>query len=401
MNDKINKSSTKEKILEALAEAEDEQELLHNEVESLQVIVDDLRKETTRKNNSITKLETLVQEEDIKKRGLIKQLASQSSDIELGKKTTEQLSNLTLKLGETEAELVLVKKELWQKKEDIKAFKNQITELEEELTKPEKQKSLRPNIEPLRWFYKTLTAIALVGVTIIVSYIVWSTWMVVGPKADDTSLPISFINYDNGIIAACHDSAGVTLKPKDGGDLEISGVDVSIAKWAKKAGFTGILYGRLIQWNGKVMLIGPDEYEIVRVDVDAIVSRFEELGCHDILALVENPDNIKLPPPFKYTSEGELKFYEARRKVAGFVPVVWGKDRRVLYISSDNVHGFISSNGIIMKIDDEKVSVSFEAPEKKEVSSLTKTISKKVKEVAGISFDQFGEWVGNNEKMLH
>ncbi len=89
---KVTKSSTKEAIMTALTEAQEEQNLLHEEVTTLQSMIDEMEITTNNKNDVILNLESQVQEEDIKKKALIKQLASQTTDIELA---GEKLKNTT------------------------------------------------------------------------------------------------------------------------------------------------------------------------------------------------------------------------------------------------------------------------------------------------------------------
>ena len=95
---KVTKSNTKDEILAELAEAKKEQGLLHTEITTL--------------NTKIEGLEILGQEEDVKKRGLIKQLAIQTTDIELGKKMTEKYNADMDSLQSTAEELMSVQSKL-------------------------------------------------------------------------------------------------------------------------------------------------------------------------------------------------------------------------------------------------------------------------------------------------
>ncbi len=368
---KITKSNTKEEILTALDKALKEQDLLHNEVESLQVIVEDLGKETARKDSSITKLETLVQEEDVKKQGLIKELAAQSTNIELAKKKTEKYGEIKESLESTMAELETAKGGLLSANKKVDVLTSELESFKNRALPPNKKKG---------GFFKFLlkgTAMGAVVVAVIMVFVFLYN--------DTSKFPLSFIVHDNGITTISHNPNGCTLKSEDGEKLETSGVDVSIAKWAKEAGFDSILYGNISKVDGVVILSGANEFSTV-VNMNDLVEKLDTLGYYNTLALVDNPENIVLPEPFRVTSQGVLNFYEGRRKLAGILPVFWGENKRVLYISSDNITGSISSTGIFMDDGIIKDSVSFEKPAKIEEDSS---------EVAEVMFGKFNEWKEN------
>jgi len=161
---------------------------------------------------------------------------------------------------------------------------------------------------------------------------------------------------------------------------------MSIAKWAKEAGYSGIMYGEIMKNNdGQIVLTGANMFDYETININKIISKFEYLGCYDILALVDNPENIVLPSPFKYVSQGELKFYEGRRKLAGIIPVFWGKNQKAFYISSDNIVGFITPTGIFM---DDGITTTAVAFEEGEVEKVTDDFST----VVDGAFDKVKEW---------
>lgn len=342
---KITKSNTKEEILEALDKALEEQNVLHTEVTTL--------------NGKIEGLEILVQEEDVKKKGLITELANQSVDIDLAKQQTEQLDDLVLQLGEANAKLDSAEKEREVVQNELFTTQKKVEMLTEELDSF-KNRALPPKAKKTkRGFFKFMWKKAAVVAVVAVIIVAYNFYNLSGIES-----PMNIATYDNGIIAMSHDPNMLTLTATDGGDLGISGVDVSIAKWAKKAGFSGILYGQVLKNDlDIIVLAGNDKFDYTTVDINKLADKFRELGCYSILALVDNPSNLNLPAPFRVTSKGALEFYEGRRKLAGFIPVMWGKDQRVFYIASDNVKGFISSGGIFMDDGNTSTAVAFDNAE--------------------------------------
>ena len=334
---KITKTSTKEEIMKALEEAEKEVGILNTEIVTL--------------NGNIEHFEILVKEEDVKKKGLVEQLASQSANIELARKKTEKYAEIKTMLKSTREELEAVKAKLFNANKKIELLQLEITKLEEELTRPKKAVPLpRKQKEIFKLFPKAAAACIIVVATIVAMIYL---------HVDEDHYPMYFAKYDNGVIGVSHDANILTLKAKDGGDLEIGGVDVAVSKWAMDAGYDGVLYGKIIRADdGRIVLHGNGDYDYTTVDMVKLGKEFEKRDCYNVLALVDNPENIILPGPFKTTSQGELKFYEGRRKLAGFVPVLWGKDRRILYVVSDNINGFISSDAIFMNDGTIKASVS-------------------------------------------
>lgn len=408
---KITKSNTKDEILVALTGAIEEQDLLHGEVESLQVIVDDLQKETAKKDSSITSLETLVQEEDVKKKNLIKEFASQSSAIELANKKTEKYVEIKETLKSTLQELELVKGKLLSANEKVKFLTAELESF--------KNRALPPNKKKGGFFKKLFTAVASTAVVVVVVLAIMSFYCY---NEKDTNA-LTIISYDNGIIAMSYDENILTLQSEDASNLTIGNVDTTIAKWAYEADYDGILFGDIMKADdGRIMLTGST-FEYRTVDINEVAELFIELECYNVLALVNNSENLDLP--FKSVSKGDLEFYENRRKIAGILPVFWGKDRRVLHISSDNITGFISSTGIFMEDVNHKEFVLFETVEVEEedlqtagvnfdkIKELKETASETASEIAdvcldkiegckeksskisGVCFDKFKEWKEN------
>ncbi len=182
------------------------------------------------------------------------------------------------------------------------------------------------------------------------------------------NIPVSVINpvsvmtftETDGIVSARHNGQS-NLKTEDGILIE----DSVIATWASTAGFDGVLFGTLIELNGKVELerSGEGAFEFSEIGIEHVVSKFKEMGCSNVLALVENKDNLTLPEIFTQTSEGNLEVYESRRKLAGIIPVFWGKEKKQLNIKSDNVYAYITSDIMFMEIKGVKASVSLNAEE--------------------------------------
>jgi hypothetical protein len=365
---KITKSNTKEEILTALDKALEEQDILHNEVESLQVIVDDLGKETARKDNSITNLESLVQEEDVKKKDLIKELANQSADIELAKQQTGKLDKLALQLGEVNTTVDSAKKELNSKKNELFVAQKKIELLSTEL-ESFKNRALPSDIKKgFRRFFN-FKKMAFVSVIIFITIVIGAVYVTLpdriikllsrvqenGPvEIIDPLAGMSFTETD-GIITARHDKGG-TLQTKDGISID----DSVIVKWATKAGFDGVLFGTLENHNGKVILerSGSGKYEFSEMDINLIESRFKELSCTNVLAFVDNKDNIILPGIFSQTSQGNLEVFKSHRMLASFIPIFWGKEKTQMNIKSGNVYAYITSNEIFMEIKGIKASTT-------------------------------------------
>lgn len=375
---KVTKSSTKEEILKALDEVSEEQEILHMEVTTLNETIEGLEtvaeKEqgvlhtevtalnktiegletvATERNDAVLKLETLVQEEDVKKKGLIKELASQSADIELARKKSEKYVEIKETLKSAKQELEAVEGKLFSANKKIELLTSELESFKNRALPSSGTKKGKF----FRFFGKASTVVIVVIVAIVVTV---AAVVMFNYYHNEDNYSINIARYDNGIIAMSHDSDMLTLVTKDGSNMVISGVDVTISRWAKEAGYDGILYGKIMVNDlDTIVLAGNDKYDYTTINVDKLAWKFKDLGCYNILALVDNPSNIVLPAPFRLTSEGDLKFYESRRKLAGFIPVFWGKDKRLFNITSDNITSFISTSGIFMDDGTTKAFVSF------------------------------------------
>lgn len=365
MSNTIKASSTKPEILAALAEATEEQNVLHKEVVTL--------------NEKIESLETLAKEDGVKKQGLIKQIADQASDVELAKKKTEKYNEIKETLTSTKKELEAVKAELFAANKKVELLTTELAGLKNRALPPKKQRKFFRN------FLKTAAVCSVIAFVVV---------SMVALNVDKDIDELTFITYDNGITAASYDPDILTIKVKD--DVELTGADVSIAKWAKEAGYTGIIYGEVMKNDNEQIVFTGSMFEYHTVNIDELVSKLDELQCYNVLALVNNPENIVLPPPF-HVSQGELKFYEGRRKLAGIVPVFWGKDKRVINISSDNITGFISSTGIFMDDGIHKTSVSFNVVEETEVEEVVEA-EEDSSEVVNAEVSKFTEW---KEKVIN
>jgi hypothetical protein len=396
---KITKSNTKDEILAALAEAKEEQDLLHNEVESLQKDVDILgvvAAERDRDNTEkITNLEFLVQEEDVKKKGLIKELAKQSADVELASKKTEKYVEIKETLKSTIQELELVKGELLSANKKVELL---TTELESF-----KNRALPSGIKKGFGRFFNFKKMAFVSVIIFAVVVLFGSVYVTTSDSENGfvvymnelitkvqhNIPIEGINplasmtfiTTDGVVTARHND-GTILQTKDGVIID----DSIIIKWASKAGFDGILFGTLTNLFDKVDLerTGAGAYENTEIDIERVASKFKELGCDNVLALVENEDNLNLPGIFTQTSNGKLEIFESRRMLAGFVPVFWGKEKKQMNIKSDNVYAYITSDTIFMEVKGIKASVNLEVMKEDDSS-----------EVAGVKFGKFKQWKEN------
>jgi len=378
--EKITASSTKPEILAALAEAEKKQDLLHTEITGLNISIEELEKLSKEKSDAIIKLEELAQEDGMKKQGLIKEIASQASDIELARKKTEKYVEVKTALESAKKELESAKSELFAANKKIELLTYELAGLKSRALPPKKKRKF---FSPL---LKTAAACSIVVFGVVAMIALYG-------YVGESDFPLYFVKHDNGITTISHNPNGPTIKSD--GDVDVSNdVNVCITKWAEKAGFDSVLYGNVSKANEVIILSESDESGIF-VTMDKLVEKLDTLGFYNTLALVNNPENIKLPKPFKVTSEGELKFYEGRRKVAGIVPVFWGKDKKVFYISSDNIAGFITSTGIFMDDGITKTSVPFEAV-KPEVKGKAKevTTDDSSKE-PNVVFSKLAEWKEN------
>jgi hypothetical protein len=357
---KITKSNTKEEILTALDKALEEQEVLHNEVESLNEKVEQLTTVAVERLESNLTLESQVQEEDVKKQGLIKELAGQSTVIELAKKKTEKYVEIKETLKSTMAELETVKGELLSANKKVELLTSELESF--------KNRALPSGIKKGfgRFFnFKKMATVSVVIFAVVVlfgsiyvttsdsenGFVVYMNELITKiPDKINTLIsrvqengpveiidPLAGMNFTetDGIVTASHDK-GSTLQTKDGVSID----DSAIVKWATKAGFDGVLFGTLANHNGKVVLerFGSGKYEFSEMDVNLIESRFKELSCTNVLAFVDNKDNIILPGIFSQTSQGNLEVFESRRMLAGFVPVFWGKGKTQINIESDNIY---------------------------------------------------------------
>jgi len=364
---KVTKSSTKDEILEALTEAKEEVNILHTEVTSLNGKIEGLETMATEKVEVIVELEALVQQEDGKKKGLIKELASQSTDIELAKQQTVELDDLSSKLGQAHAELDSAKKEMEAVQSELFAANKKVKLLTTEL-ESFKNRALPSGIKRGFGRFFSFKKMAVVSVIVFVSVISFGAIYMVVPhdnafmdKIDKIisrvqhNIPIEIVNplaamtftKTNDVITARHDD-GTELQTKDGVTID----DSVIVTWALKAGFDGVLFGTLTDLYDKVDLEqnNADPYENTEIDINHIASRFKELGCTNVLALVENRGDLTLPEIFTHSSKGKLEVYESRRKLAGFFPVFWGKEKTQMNIKSDNVYAYITSDGIFMEV---------------------------------------------------
>jgi hypothetical protein len=364
MNKKITTSSTKPEILEALAEAQGEQEVLHVEVESLQ--------------RKVEELETLAQEDGVKKQGLIKELASQSVDIELAKKKTEKYVELKETLNSTTQELEMVKGELLSVNKKVELLTSELESF--------KNRALPSGIKKGFGRFFNFKKMAFVSVIIFAVVVLFGSVYVTTSDSENGfvvymnelitkvqhNIPIEGINplasmtftSTDGVVTARHND-GTELQTKDGVTID----DSVIVKWATKVGFDGVLFGTLTDLYDKVDLErnNAGAYENSEIDINRIASKFKELGCTNVLALVENEDNLNLPGIFTQTSNGKLKVFESRRMLAGFVPVFWGKEKTQMNIKSDNVYAYITSDTIFMEVKGIKASVKLDIA--KEVDS--------------------------------
>ncbi len=359
---KITKSSTKDEILKALDEANEEQEILHLEVETLQKQADDMNLLSEEKVKAILNLEELVQEEDVKKKGLIKQLASQTSNIELAKKKTEKYIEIKETLKSVEQELESVKYKLVAS--DIKI--DQLTAKLESF----KNRALPSGIKKgfRKWFNLRTMFVETCAMAIVIMMFFGIIYVASSPDKDGLmndvnsiisrvqhNVPIQVINplaamtftVENGIVTARHNGES-NLKSKDGVVID----DSIIATWALKAGFDGVLFGTLTDLYDRVDLERDvaGAYENSEIDIEHVASKFKELGCSNVLALVGNKGNLTLPEIFSQTSQGKLEVFESRRKLASFIPVFWGKEKKQMNIKSDNVYAYITSDEIFMEI---------------------------------------------------
>lgn len=334
---KITKSNTKEEILTALDKAEEEHGVLHIEIETLQKKVEDLETLSTEKNDAILDLESQVQEEDVKKQGLIKELAAQSTVIELAKKKTEKYGEIKKSLESTTKELEMVKGKLLAAEKKIDLLKKEVTQFEEAATKPSK-----------RGFFKKF---ALCVGAVIVGFILFVSvpYFNVAKESISIGNPLTGLmdfSDNSGIIVAAHSDNNNPVHYN------------SVAGWANKAVYDGILYGKLISWNGKVFLEGNTAGTAgTKIDMNLVIDKLKKLGCDNVIAMVDNPSNVILPFPFTFTSKGSLETYDSRRKVASYIPVYWGEERNQINIKSDNVYGTITQDTVKMKAGEFKLSM--------------------------------------------
>ena len=365
---KITKTSTKDEILEALKNAQEEQNLLHEEVTSLQ--------------NKIDKLEVLVQEEDVKKKGLIKELASQGSDIELATKKTEKYAEIKATVKSTKEELEAIKVELFNANKKIEVLTSELESF--------KNRALPSGVKTgfRRFFTFKKFAVASIVLLLSVIYFVTPYGTSFIDKADSIisrirhNVPITLVNpvagmtfeKTDGIVTARHNK-GDKLQTEDGVVID----DSIIIKWASKAGFDGVLFGSLVNFKNQldVERIGSKLFEFSEIGLDDIAARFEELGCSNVLALVENKDNLTPAGIFTQTSKGKLEVYESRRKLAGFFPVFWGKEKTQMNIKSDNVYAYITTDMIFMEVKGIKAVVSLTTIEDAPQKELTMVAEKK------------------------
>jgi len=360
MEKKITSSSTKPEILEALADAQEEQDILHKEISSL--------------NKKIEELETLIQEEDVKKKGLITELTNQTVDIDLAKQQTKQLEKLSLEFGETEAKLNSANQELNAVKGELLAANKKVKLLITELESL-KSRALPSGIKKGVSRFFSFKKMAAVGVLVFVAVLTFGAIYMAVPhdnafmdKIDkfisrvQRNIPIESINplatmnfliETNGIVTARHNNEN-KLQTKNGVVIQ----DYVITTWASKAGFDGILFGDLEN------LVNSE------ININHVASKFKKFGCSNVLALVENKDNLTLPEIFTYSSKGKLDIYESRRKLAGFFPVFWGKEKTQINIKSDNVYAYITSDLIFMEIKGIKACAKLNVNEEKKVTFL-------------------------------
>ena len=126
----------------------------------------------------------------------------------------------------------------------------------------------------------------------------------------------------------------------------------SLSRLCKKASYDGVMYGRLQTNDGEIMLIN-NKYNIKLTD---IIEKIKEFKCSQVLAFVDNPENIILTSPFKYTTKGEKKYSISSPRIMGFIPRLWD-DNKTFNIKMKNMNLSISDT-LITLITDTRVEIS-------------------------------------------
>lgn len=109
----------------------------------------------------------------------------------------------------------------------------------------------------------------------------------------------------------------------------IPGADVyrPLAEWAKQNGYHAIMFGNILSFNDRIVLTGPKN-----LDIEAVCNRLQSLGIHRAISLAVNSQNLEMPYPFEFTSQGHITYEMENVKKAFVWPT--GKQKK-RFVSSN------------------------------------------------------------------
>lgn len=130
-------------------------------------------------------------------------------------------------------------------------------------------------------------------------------------------------------------------------NMPLAAIREPISNWVSENGFDSVLFGTIRRWGGEEVL----DTGANTVPLTLIVKEMRRRGSKKAISFAKNPDNIMLPSPFVKTSQGDIEFWQTRKKLASFIPTFWN-DKKQVNFKSENFSGTIREGEAKIKTGD-------------------------------------------------
>lgn len=130
-------------------------------------------------------------------------------------------------------------------------------------------------------------------------------------------------------------------------NMPLTNIREPISNWASENGYDSVLFGAIRRWDGKEVL----DTGVNHVSLSLIIKEMRKRGDKKAISFAKNPDGITLPSPFVKSSQGDMQFWQTRKKLAGIIPSFWS-DKKQVNFKSKNFHGTIREGEATIKVGD-------------------------------------------------